>query len=115
MSYGEKNGVQARLAFYALGAGFLMGALYALLMGLRRLTPHSVLLTAAEDVLFCVTASLATFLFLLECCDGTVRLYLILSEASGFLTVRTAAAEIIAGTRKIIAKKPKKACKRVKK
>ncbi len=114
MSYGEKNGVQARLALYALGVGVLVGALYALLTGLRRLTARSVLLTAAEDVLFCVTAALATFLFLLEFSDGTVRVYLILSETAGFLAVRAAGEKIIAKTKKIVAKIPKKACKHVK-
>lgn len=105
MSYGDKNGLQAQLLFYALGVGFLLGLLYAVQMAFRRLFRHSVILTAVEDVLFCLAAAFITFVFLLEYNNGNVRVYLILSEIVGLLAVRTAAA-------KIIVKSPKKGCKR---
>ena len=100
MSYGEKNGIQAILACCALGVGFLVGLLYAIPMALRRCVRHSAVLTAAEDIVFCVAAAFITFLFFLEFNGGTVRAYLILSEAVGFFTVRTATAKIIAKTQK---------------
>ncbi len=104
MRYGEANRIQVELVFCALGVGFLLGLVYAALMILRRFLRHSVVAVAAEDVLFCLVSSILTFIFLLDYNSGTVRLYLLLSQFVGFLSVRAAAAEFIAKSRK-------KACK----
>ena len=101
MRYGEANRIQAELLFCALGAGFVIGVLYGVLMLLRRLFRHSFAAVAVEDALFCVAAAFLTFLFLFDCNSGTVRTYLLLSECAGFLAVR-------ASVGKIIAKKHKK-------
>ncbi len=100
MRFGTPHRVQVQLVFAAIGAGFLIGLLYALLMALRALVRHSAAAVAAEDVLFCVAATFFTFLFLLDATGGTVRFYLLLSEAAGFWTVRTATAKIIAKIQK---------------
>lgn len=105
MKYGTPHRVQAQLLFLALGAGFLLGLLYAVLMLLRALLRHSDAAVAAEDIAFCVAAAFGTFLFLLDANGGTVRLYLLLSETAGFWTVRMAASKI---TAKIMIKKQKK-------
>ena len=100
MRYGTPHRVQVQLVFAAVGAGFLIGLLYALLMLLRAIVRHSAAAVAAEDVFFCVAAALGTFLFLLDANGGTVRFYLLLSEAVGFWTARTAGAKIIAKIKK---------------
>ena len=100
MRFGTPHRVQVQLVFAAIGAGFLLGLLYALLMLMRALIRHSALAVAAEDILFCLAAAFGTFLFLLDANNGTVRGYLLLSEAAGFWIARTAAAKIIAKIKK---------------
>ena len=99
MRYGEENLLQVRVLFCALGAGFLLGLLYAVLMLLRRLIRHSAAAVAAEDIIYCVAAAFLTFMFLLDYNRGQVRCYLLLSQLAGFLAVRAAAAKMIAKTK----------------
>ena len=95
MRYGEPNRLQWEILLYSLGTGFLLGLGYAGLMALRAKVRHSAAATAAEDVIYCVIAAFVTFTFLLAYNDGSVRIYLLLSEAVGWTAVRNAAAKII--------------------
>lgn len=103
MRFGDPNLLQPELLFFALGTGFLVGVLYALLMLLRRLIPHGAIALAVEDVLFCAAAAVMTFLFLLDRNSGVVRAYWLATECAGFFCVRIAAA-------KIFQKNQKKSC-----
>ena len=104
MIYGAKNRLQGELALYALGVGFLIGLCYALFrLTAGRFLRRKAALFAA-DAVFCVIASLVTFLFLLDYNGGTVRMYLLAAEAAGFLTARAAAASVT----KIFSKNRKK-------
>lgn len=95
MRYGDKNRLQAELFLYALGAGFLIGTLYAGLMFLRKLFPHRTATVIAEDILFFIIAALFSFIFLLDYNSGCVRMNLIVSECVGFCFIRGAASKII--------------------
>lgn len=105
MRFGEPNRLQPELLFFALGAGVLIGLLYATLMLLRRLIRHGAVAVAVEDVLFCAAGSVLTFIFLLDRNSGVVRFYWLAAECVGFLCVNAAAA-------KIFQKNRKKSCKK---
>lgn len=107
MKYGEPNRIQWELLLYSLGAGFLLGLCYAMLMLLRAAVRHSAAAVAVEDVLFCVASAFFTFLFLLDYNSGVVRFYLIAAESAGFLAVRTAVGKIIRKIQKNACKKGK--------
>lgn len=108
MSYGAVNRLQAELALYALGVGFLIGLLYALFTPLRSALRRRRWALFACDVLFCAAGAVLTFLFLLDYNGGTVRAYLLASEGAGFLLSRAA----FSGAVKIIAEKHKKRLQR---
>lgn len=95
MSYGVRNRLQTEIFLYAIGAGFLLGLFYAVLMLLRKLFRHHTGVVIAEDVLFCVLAAFFTFLFLFDFNNGRVRCNLILSELLGFLSVYLPFAKIL--------------------
>ena len=108
MIYGEKNRVQAELALYALGVGFLIGLIYVFLSPFRSFLRRRPPALFAGDALYCVAAAFVTFLFLLDYNSGVVRVYLLAAEEAGFLTARA----VFSGAMKIIAKKQKKRLQR---
>ncbi len=66
------------------GFGFLLGIYYELFRWMRRLFRSQKGAIFVQDILFCVTASIATFLFDLYLSGGQLRLYLFIGLAVGF-------------------------------
>lgn len=65
--------------------GAALGALYDVFRILRIAIPASRGIIAAQDLLFFVLAAIATFLFLLTSIDGSVRVFLMVGEALGWV------------------------------
>ena len=74
MRYVQPVGGQIFLFFRSIGFGFLLGVLYDALRFLRIAAGKKKLLLL-WDVLFGVCAAVSTFLYLLVCCDGQMRLF----------------------------------------
>jgi spore cortex biosynthesis protein YabQ len=70
--------------FLSCGMGFLLGLYYELFRIPRLILSSGRRSVFIQDVLFCLSAAVLTFLFSLAVMDGRLRFYLFLGEAIGF-------------------------------
>lgn len=79
---------QIHVFLYMLGAGLVIGAVYALLSGLRRLMEAGLWLSLAVDALFGLACACILIAAMLKASYGSVRLYELLGALSGALLFR---------------------------
>ena len=84
MTYGFDLTQQLRLFLYSLGFGFLLGFVYRFIMILRKEISEKKTAVIAGDLIFCITATVADFCFLLINADGQIRLIALFANAAGF-------------------------------
>lgn len=84
MTYGFAISQQLEFFLYSLGFGFLLGLLYRTVMSVREAVSRKKAAYVAFDLLFCVTATILTFCFLLIYADGQIRLISLFADAVGF-------------------------------
>lgn len=79
---------QIHVFLYMLGAGLVIGAVYALLSGLRRLMEAGFWLSLAVDALFGLVCACILIAAMLKASYASVRLYELLGALSGALLFR---------------------------
>lgn len=79
---------QIHVFLYMLGAGLVIGAVYALLSGLRRLMEAGLWLSLAVDVLFGLICACILIAAMLKASYADVRIYELLGALSGALLFR---------------------------
>ena len=79
------GGVQLQMLLYAGGVGFWLGACYCLFQMFRIIVRCGVWSCFFQDILFCLSAALATFFVFLAISDGCIYPYLLIGEGIGFL------------------------------
>ncbi len=72
----------------SIGLGFLFCMLYDILRVFHRLWLKGFFEVLVSDILFWTVLSVVTFCFLIIRCQGSVRAYVILGQALGFLVAR---------------------------
>ncbi len=85
---GFSNSEQLRELFLSGGMGFLLGAYYDVFRILRQLLRPRAWQVCFQDLLFCITAAGAVFLFALAVTDGVLRVYLHIGLLAGFFAYR---------------------------
>ena len=77
----------------ALGA--ILCGVYDIIRAFRVSVGNSGMVIAVQDVIFCFTSSVATFLFLLVFCSGEIRSFVLLGEGIGFAGMRFTLSRLI--------------------
>ena len=72
----------------SIGLGFLFCLLYDILRVFHRLWLKGFFEVLVSDILFWAVLSVVTFCFLIIRCQGSVRAYVMLGQAVGFLVAR---------------------------
>ena len=82
---GIPNYIQYYIFLRSLGAGYLIGTLFFFLSFIRIFIQHSKPAVFIEDIIFAVSSSYLTFLFLYTYNAGIPRFYILLGEATGII------------------------------
>lgn len=76
---------QLMLFFYSILLGAAISLLYDAFRVIRTLVPHTWILVAIEDILFCLIWAISVFVFSMELSRGEVRAYFFLGNILGFI------------------------------
>ncbi len=82
------NGQQFAVLLWSLLFGGCLGVAYDCLRAFRIFVPCSAVPLLFQDLFYFLTAAVASFLFIFEVNDGTVRLFILLAFLAGGLAER---------------------------
>lgn len=95
MITGYMHTVQLSVFVKSVGLGFLMGILFSAVIFLNTVAGRRTLIVFLRDILFFVSASVFTFMFILEYNAGILRFYIFAGELIGFILFYIYPAEIL--------------------
>lgn len=79
---------QTQVFMLSTGFGFILGAVYDIMVFIRKTISHGHIATVVQDIVFSLFCTVSVFLFLLCIDDGRLRLYPYLGMAAGFFIWR---------------------------
>ncbi|MBO5213471.1 MAG: spore cortex biosynthesis protein YabQ [Clostridia bacterium] len=88
------NAQQLSVLLWSLLFGICLGAVYDLLRAFRVFVQSPAVAVLFQDLFYFLTAALASFLFIFEVNDGTVRLFILLAFLVGGLAERCTIGQI---------------------
>ncbi len=89
------NAQQLSVLLWSLLFGACLGAVYDVLRAFRVFVKCPAVAVLFQDLFYFLTAALASFLFIFEVNDGTVRLFILLAFLAGGLTERSTVGLIV--------------------
>lgn len=88
------NAQQLSVLLWSLLFGVCLGAVYDLLRAFRVFVQSPAVAVLFQDLFYFLTAALASFLFIFEVNDGTVRLFILLGFFAGGMAERCTLGQI---------------------
>ena len=85
MSYLQGVEEQVKIFLYSSGTGAVISVVYDLFWLIRNIFGSNKIFIFFCDLIFSISASIITFLYMLLMNNGRIRLYILLGEALGFI------------------------------